>query len=229
MVTKIGKTGFRYIIQRITLLFMFSLILFIAAGTIRWLRGWIWVILTLFLETGTLITLAKRAPETLKQRGTWHAGVKAFDKVFIVCWLALAFITPVVAGLDKRLDWSYMPMFTLYCGVVLVTLVWPLATWAMVENEYFEQLVRIQTDRAHHVVTSGPYKIVRHPGYAGSIIGTFCTPLILGTWWTFIPAGIIVLLFIIRTALEDKTLRRELEGYESYAQQTRYRLLPGIW
>jgi protein-S-isoprenylcysteine O-methyltransferase Ste14 len=229
MGTEIGKKGFRYVIQRMTLLFVFAVILFIAAGTLRWLRGWIWIVFTLLLETGTLITLAKRAPETLKQRGTWHAGVKTFDKVFLVGWLALAFIAPVVAGLDKRFGWSHMPMATLYCGVVLITLVWPLATWAMVENEHFEQLVRIQTDREHHVVTSGPYKIVRHPGYAGAIVGTLCTPFILGTWWTFIPAGSIILLLIIRTALEDRTLRRELEGYESYAQQTRYRLFPGIW
>lgn len=224
-----GKSGFRYIIQRMTLLFVFAVLLFVAAGTLHWLRGWIYFVYVLFLESGTLFILAKRAPETLKQRGTWHVGVKTFDKVFMVCWLVLSLIAPVVAGLDKRFEWSHMPMAMLYGGIVLVTLVSPLATWAMVENEYFEQLVRIQTDRAHHVVTSGPYRIMRHPGYAGVIVGTFCTPLILGTWYTFIPAGGIILLFIIRTALEDRTLRQELKGYESYAQQTRYRLLPGMW
>lgn len=229
MADTIGKTGYRYIIQRLTLLFVFALILFGTAGTFHWVRGWIWVIFTLLSETGMLIMLAKRAPETLKQRGRWHAGVKTFDKVFAVSWLSLAFITPIVAGLDIRFRWSYMPMATLYSGIVLTALVWPFATWAMVENEHFEQLVRIQADRAHHVVTSGPYRIVRHPGYAGAIVGTFCTPLILGTWWTFIPAGAIMLLFIIRTALEDRTLHKELEGYESYAKQTRYRLLPGVW
>ncbi len=222
-------SGYRYIIQRMTLLCAFAVILFVVAGTLRWLRGWIWVVLILFLETSTLIIMAKRAPETLKQRGSRHVGVKTFDKAFMVCWLALSLIAPVVAGLDKRFGWSHMPMATLYCGLVLVTLVWPLGTWAMVENEHFEQLVRIQTDRAHRVVTSGPYQIVRHPGYAGAIVGTLATPLILGTWWTFIPAGAVALLFIIRTALEDRTLRNELEGYEAYAQQTRYRLLPGIW
>ena len=225
----ISTSGYRYIIQRMTLLFVFAVILFVAAGTLRWLRAWIWVVFTLFLETGTLITLAKRAPETLKQRGTWHVGVKTFDKVFMVCWLALSLIAPVVAGLDNRFAWSHMPMATLYCGVVLVTLVWPLATWAMIENEHFEQLVRIQMDRAHHVVTSGPYQIVRHPGYAGAIVGTLSTPLILGTWCTFIPVGAIILLFLIRTVLEDRTLRKELEGYEAYTQKTRYRLLPGVW
>jgi protein-S-isoprenylcysteine O-methyltransferase Ste14 len=224
-----GKSGYRYVIQRMTLFFVFAVILFVSAGTYHWLRGWLYLVFTLFLESISLIILAKRAPETLNQRGTWHVGVKAFDRVFIVCWLALALITPVVAGLDKRFGWSHLPLATLYGGLVLMALVWPLATWAMVENEYFEQFVRIQTDRAHHVVTSGPYRIVRHPGYSGSILGILSTPLILGTWYTFIPAGAVILLFIIRTALEDRTLRQELEGYESYAQKTRYRLFPGLW
>jgi protein-S-isoprenylcysteine O-methyltransferase Ste14 len=224
-----GKSGLRYVIQRMTLLFLFAVILFVAAGTLRWVRGWVYLVYVFLLETGTLIVLAKRAPETLRQRGMRHVGVKTFDKAFMVCWLCLSFIAPAVAGLDKRFNWSHMPMVALYCGVILMAIVWPLATWAMVENEHFEQLVRIQSDRSHHVVTSGPYQIVRHPGYTGSIVGTFCTPFILGTWYTLIPAGAIILLFIIRTALEDRTLRRELEGYDSYAQQTRFRLIPGIW
>jgi protein-S-isoprenylcysteine O-methyltransferase Ste14 len=225
----IGNPGYRYIIQRMTLLLVFAMILFLAAGTLQWLRGWIWIVYTLFLETGTLIVLAKRAPETLQQRGRLHVGVKTFDKVFAVCWLSLAFVTPVVAGLDKRFGWSNLPLATLYFGVVLVALVWPLATWAMIENEYFEQLVRVQTDRAHRVVTSGPYRIIRHPGYAGAIVGTLSAPLILGTSSAFIPAATIALLFFIRTALEDRTLCQELEGYEAYTQKTRYRLFPGIW
>ena len=226
---RIGKAGYRYIIQRIGLLLVFTVLLFAAAGTINWLRGWTWVVFTALLETCTLFTLAHKAPETLKQRGTWHGDVKAFDKAFIVCWLSLALITPVVAGLDIRLGWSHISVAGLYCGIVLTALIWPISTCAMVENEHFEQLVRIQTDRSHHVVTSGPYRIVRHPGYAGAIVGTLCTPLILGTWWTFIPAGLIALMFIIRTVIEDRTLREELEGYQDYMQHTRYRLLPGVW
>ncbi len=222
-------SGFRYVIQRITLLLVFAVILFAAAGTLRWLQGWIYLLYTLLLETCTLILLAKRAPEMLDQRGTWPAGVRAFDKAFIVLWLTLSFITPVVAGLDKRLGWSPMPMAAVYCGAVVIVLSYTLATWAMVENEYFEQFVRIQTDRAHQVVTSGPYQIVRHPGYAGAILGAISTPLMLGSWYTFIPAGLVALFFIIRTALEDRTLRQDLEGYESYSQQTRYRLFPGLW
>jgi protein-S-isoprenylcysteine O-methyltransferase Ste14 len=225
----IGKSGYRYVIQRMTLLFVFAVILFVAAGTLRWAQGWIYLVFTLFLETGTLIVLAKRAADILNQRGRRHVGVKAFDKAFIASWLTLAIITPIVAGLDKRLGWSPMPMATLYWGAVVMALSYAFAAWAMVENKYFEQFIRIQTDRAHQVVTSGPYKIVRHPGYAGSILGAISTALMLGSWCTFIPVGAVALLFIIRTAVEDRILRKELQGYESYSQQTHYRLLPGIW
>lgn len=225
----VTKAGLRYIIQRIGLIVVFAVILFAAADTLHWVRGWIWIVFTTLLEIGTLVTLARKVPATLEQRGMLHVGVKGFDKVFVVCWLSLALITPVVAGLDMRLGWSHVPVSALYWGLALTAFAWPLGTWAMVENEHFEQLVRIQSDRSHHVISSGPYRIVRHPGYAGAIVGTLCTPLILGTWWTFIPAGAIALLFIVRTALEDRTLRKELQGYEDYTHRTRYRLLPGVW
>ena len=229
MGARVDRSGLRYVIQQIALLLMFAVILFVSAGTLHWMRAWIYLAYVLFLESSCLIVVAIQAPETLRHRGERHAGVKAFDKVFLVCWLFLAFITPVVAGLDMRFGWSHMPTATICCGVVLMGLVYPLGAWAMVENEHCERFVRIQTDRIHHVVTTGPYKIVRHPAYAGAIVGTLCTPLILGTWYTLIPAGAITLLFIVRTGLEDRTLRKELDGYEAYAQHTRYRLFPGVW
>lgn len=224
------RSGVRYIIQRMTIFLVFAVILFAAAGTLNWMRGWVYSLYMLFIEVCMLTLLARRAPETLNQRGALHAGVKTFDKVFAAVWLALVLITPVVAGFDAvRFRWSSMPMATLYVGAALIFIVSVFGTWAMVENEHFEQFVRIQTDRGHRVVTSGPYRIVRHPGYAGSILGSLGVPLMLGSWWTFAPAGAVILLFIIRTALEDQTLRKELEGYEAYAQRTRYRLFPGIW
>ena len=223
-------SGVRYIIQRMTIFLVFAVILFAAAGTLSWMRGWVYSLYMLLLEVCTLIILARRAPETLKQRGALHAGVKTFDKVFAAGWLALVLITPLVAGFDAvRFRWSSMPIFTLIVGAALLVVVSIFGTWAMVENEYFEQFVRIQTDRKHRVVTSGPYRIVRHPGYAAAIPGALGVPLMLGSWWTFAPVGAVILLLIIRTALEDQTLRKELEGYEAYARRTRFRLLPGIW
>jgi len=101
--------------------------------------------------------------------------------------------------------------------------------WAMSANAYLSTMVRIQDDRGHQVVTTGPYRYVRHPMYVGTIFFGLCMPLFLGSWWTFVPCGLIVILFIIRTALEDRTLRDELPGYAEYAERVRYRLLPGVW
>jgi protein-S-isoprenylcysteine O-methyltransferase Ste14 len=212
-----------------TLFLVFAVILFVAAGTLDWIQGWVYLIYTLLLETATLVILATRAPETLAQRGTQHADVKGFDRVFAGSWVALALVTPLVAGLDKRFAWSSMPSAALYAGAVLLAVGEVLGTWAMVENEHFEQFVRIQADRAHRVVTTGPYRIVRHPGYAGAILGALATPLVLCTWWTLVPAGAVAVLFAVRTAPEDRTLRKELEGYEAYSQRTRYSLFPGVW
>lgn len=223
------RSGFRYILQRMTLFLVFAVILFVAAGTPDWIQGWVYLIYTLLAEIATLVVLATKAPETLVQRGTQHAGVKGFDRVFAASWVTLSLVTPLVAGLDKRLAWSSMPGAALYAGAVLLAVGEVLGTWAMVENEHFEQFVRIQADRVHQVVTTGPYKIVRHPGYAGAILGALATPLMLCTWWTLVPAGAVAALFAVRTALEDRTLRKELEGYEAYSQRTRYRLFPGVW
>ena len=223
-------SGIRYIIQRMAIFLIFAVILFAAAGTLSWMRGWVYFLFMLFIEVCTLMILARKAPETLKRRGALHTGVKTFDKVFAAGWLALVLITPLVAGFDAvRFRWSSMPIALLYVGAAIIAFMSIFGTWAMVENAHFEQFVRIQTDRKHCVVTSGPYRIVRHPGYAGSVLGALGVPLMLGSWWTFAPGGAVVFLFIIRTALEDQTLRKELEGYEAYAKRTSYRLFPGIW
>jgi hypothetical protein len=114
------RSGPRYVLLRMTLLLVFAAILFAAAGTLNWQQGWSYLICTLLTEVATLIILARQAPETLAQRGAQHAGVKGFDRVFAVSWLALALITPLVAGLDKRLGWSSMPSVALYGGAALL-------------------------------------------------------------------------------------------------------------
>jgi protein-S-isoprenylcysteine O-methyltransferase Ste14 len=144
--------------------------------------------------------------------------------------LALSFLTPVIAGLDAvRFRWSALPEALFYPALIVMVAAYLFGDWAMVENEHCELFVRIQGDRGHRVVTTGPYRFVRHPGYLGAILGTLATPPILGSAWTFVPAALIVLLLIVRTHLEDRVLRQELAGYEEYAQKTRYRLLPLVW
>ena len=220
----------RYAAQRLGLFVVFGCLLFASAGTLAWPRGWSYLLAGLLLEGVTLSLLAWRAPETLNRRGRIGSGVKRFDRVFAALWLALALVTPVVAGLDAvRLHGSALPWSSFHVGLAVLVPASLFANWAMVENEHFEQFVRIQEERGHRVVGTGPYRFVRHPGYLGAILGALATPLMLGSVWTFVPAGLIALLFVVRTRLEDATLRRELDGYEHYARRTRYRLVPWVW
>jgi len=104
-----------------------------------------------------------------------------------------------------------------------------LVVWATGTNAFFSQVVRIQTERGHTVITGGPYRYVRHPAYVGMILVVVGAPIMLGSWWALIPGVISAVLMIVRTVLEDRTLQAELSGYVEYAQHTRYRLLPGVW
>jgi protein-S-isoprenylcysteine O-methyltransferase Ste14 len=222
--------GARYVVQRLGLLGIFACLLFGAAGSLAWPRGWAYLAAVLAVEAGTLALLAARAPETLRQRGAGHVGVKRFERVFVPAWLTLALATPLVAGLDAvRFQASSLPGSLFWLGLAVLLPASALGAWAMLENEHFEQFVRIQEERGHRVVTSGPYRWVRHPGYLAAILGALATPLMLGSLWTFAPAGLVALLFALRTRLEDATLRRELTGYEEYARRTRFRLVPLVW
>lgn len=166
----------------------------------------------------------------LNQRGTGHSGVKRFDKVFAILWLLMGLLTPIVAGLDAvRFGWSGLSWHYFYVGVMALALATVFGTWAMLENEHFEQFVRIQDERNHRVVTTGAYQWVRHPGYLAAIAGGMSMPLLLGSVWTIVPVVLTSLLFIVRTKYEDTTLLVELDGYQAYAKQTPYRLVPFIW
>lgn len=129
-----------------------------------------------------------------------------------------------------RFGWS--PDLTVASRLVALV-VWVLgdvfSKWAAVSNRFYSRIVRIQKDRGHTVVTDGPYRYVRHPGYAGGLVAGLATPIVLGSLWALVAVGVLALLLVIRTALEDKTLHEELLGYTEYAQQTRYRLMPGVW
>jgi protein-S-isoprenylcysteine O-methyltransferase Ste14 len=158
-------------------------------------------------------------------------SAKAWDKVLApLMAVSLSFPLVIVAGLDHRFGWSPLfPMWLNILGLVLVALGYTFATWALIENRFFSTTVRIQTDRGHVVCDSGPYRIVRHPGYAGNILPLLGIVLALGSVWTLIPAVVALIIAVIRTALEDRTLQAELPGYREYARRVRYRLIPGIY
>jgi protein-S-isoprenylcysteine O-methyltransferase Ste14 len=116
-----------------------------------------------------------------------------------------------------------------WVALVIAAATFALVTWSMAANAFFSMIVRIQDDRKHAVADTGPYRFVRHPGYVGSIVFELASPILLGSLWALIPGVIAALLFLTRTALEDRTLHEELTGYPEYAQRTRYRLVPGVW
>lgn len=142
----------------------------------------------------------------------------------------LTIVRLVVAGLDYRNGWTQGMPFVLQVAMLVIALLgFATVAWATASNPFFSLIVRIQKERGHYVATKGPYRIVRHPAYVGTILQELSIPIMLGSWWALIPGGVSFLLFVIRTALEDRILRAELGGYEEYAQKVRYRLLPGIW
>ena len=160
-----------------------------------------------------------------------RSGVKAWDRVLApLMAISVSFPLVIVAGLDHRYGWSpAFPRWLNILGLVLIAVGYALAAWALVENRFFSGVVRIQTERGHVVCDSGPYRIMRHPGYAGNVLPLPGIVLGLGTVWTLIPAVVALIIIVTRTALEDRTLQEELPGYREYAQRVRYRLFPGIW
>ncbi len=205
---------------------------FTSAGHIAMLRPWIYFGTSFVSFSVGVAVLYKFNPELLVQRlKRKREGSRLWDEILMrTCNLTVLLIVPVVAGLDiGRFHWSSLDIHFAIVGFILLVVSAVLLDWAMVVNPHFEPTVRIQKDQGHKVISSGPYKIVRHPGYLAGILFTLSIPLMIGSIFTFIPVGIYVILFIIRTSLEDRTLHEELDGYSEYARQVKHRLFPGIW
>ncbi|MDY6875106.1 MAG: isoprenylcysteine carboxylmethyltransferase family protein [Chloroflexota bacterium] len=221
----------RWLIREIMGSLITAAILFGAAGRLDWVMGWVLVGVYLIWTAATALTVIPTNPGMLAERSEPKEGTKGWDLAILSVVGIVEMVKYVVAGLDLRWGWSpQMPLALQLAGVVMAVLAYDvILVWAMAANAFFSQTVRIQEDRGQVVATGGPYRYVRHPGYVGSILFQIATPLILGSVWAFIPAGLASLLTVVRTALEDRTLREELDGYKEYAQKVRYRLLPGVW
>jgi len=223
------RSGIRRIAQVLVSVLLIGALLFLSAGRFDWLWAWLFIACWLLLMLVSAIVMRK-SPDLINERGRRAENIKGWDKVLMGIYSLVLFTAPVVAGLDAvRFEWSAMPLALHVIGGVLLIPAMIMPLWAMSTNAYLSTMVRIQDDRGHQAVTTGPYQYVRHPMYVGTIFFGLSIPLFLGSWWTFVPCGLIVVLFIIRTALEDKTLREELPGYAEYARRVRYRLLPGVW
>ena len=212
---------------------LLSAVIFLAAGTLRWPMGWVYCGLTVTASLVSRGIVALVHPDLLSERGQFRRAedVKSWDRpLSLAVGLLVPLVVLIVIGLDKRWSWSpLLPSWLAPLALVVAILSYAFATWAMVTNRFFSGVVRIQKDRGHHVVAGGPYRIVRHPGYAGGAMSMIATPLLLGSLWALIPAAGYIVLIVVRTRLEDRTLQEELPGYREYAQRTRYRLMPGLW
>jgi protein-S-isoprenylcysteine O-methyltransferase Ste14 len=203
---------------------------FVAAGRADVPRAWIYLAAGLVTLVVNGVIVGRLNPDVIKARAYGGKGTKAYDRVILVLYTVFLLAVPVVAGLDAiRFGWSRLSFGWLWIGLGLYASGSVPIIWAMVANPHLEQTVRIQEDRAHRAVATGPYRCIRHPMYSGMILQQLAPPLVLGSLWAFVPAGAACLTIVVRTALEDATLRRELSGYEQLARRTRHRLLPGVW
>lgn len=202
-------------------------VLFLSAGTISWPAAWL-ILLVMFGAT-TLVTLICPA-DLITERMQKQAGAKEYDQNLVRLLNLIGLLPLLVAGLDLRFGWTGPIAFPVQVvAFILFLLGYCTFSWALLSNRFFSLIVRIQDEKGHHPVTTGPYRFVRHPGYLGFIVIVLAQPVILGSLWAVIPALVTAGLIVVRTSREDATLKAELAGYEDYSHRIRYRLVPGIW
>lgn len=208
----------------------FLAILFISAARLNYWQGWLFTSISIFSVVLNSIALRNNS-ELAGERAAAGKNAKSWDKKILGLSALILIITYIVAGSDSgRFHWSpAFPWYVYAIGVVLILAGEAIFLTAQKQNKFFSSVMRIQTDRGHSVCDTGIYKIIRHPAYFGMIITAIGIPLILGSLWSFIPSVFSIILTLIRTSLEDKTLLKELNGYREYTEKTRYRLLPYIW
>jgi len=227
---KLNIHGKRGIVNIFSWLILNVLLLFGSAGTLYWVRGWIYICYRFSYQIFYILIFMIVNPQLLNERGKlkWKE-TKRYDKYFLISSNILVPSMLIVAGLDVRFQWSSIPFITIYPSIVAIILTSFIALWAQISNSHFILTSRNDKLCTQQVCTIGPYRYIRHPGYLCAVIQWFCYPFILGSLFSFIPALIFMSFYIIRTYYEDKTLKIELKGYEEYSKTTRYRLFPYLW
>ncbi len=218
------KLALRAIIRGLLFLLPFAF-----AGRLEWWRGWLYVGSMLLIAGVSFAVMRRKNPELVRRRLEPQPGVKRFER-FVLAAAVMGFLGfYAVAGLDARYGWSQLSPAWIWPGLTLELLGFVPIYLAIVENRFLERHVRIAGEVGQHVITTGPYRVVRHPMYAGLLVILPGWPLILGSAWSFAPITMLMATFLVRTVLEDGALWRELPGYQEYCTRTRYRLLPGVW
>jgi protein-S-isoprenylcysteine O-methyltransferase Ste14 len=219
---------YRGAIRFLSLCLITGAALFLTAGTFKWVEAWILMGMAV-VNMGVLgLTLSRELKE---ERASDHENVKEWDRWIAACMVVICpTMVYLLAGLDKRFDWSpNIGWGVKGVCIAVVVIGYLISDWAMASNPFFSANVRIQTERDHRVISQGPYLWIRHPGYMGSLFAALAIPFLLESLWALIPAGIWIGLIVLRTRLEDETLVCELNGYREYTDQVRHRIFPGLW
>ncbi len=214
----------RALVSTVVFFLIQGLIMFLPAG-IDWWQGWLFLVVFVLQMMLAAIYLWRKNPEIFVARSKIHKGTKPWDRVLLLCLISSFGAMFPVAGLNH----SPVPPWVIVLGYVLLTIGMVGLVWAEAVNKFAEPGVRIQTDRGHTVVDTGPYRFVRHPMYASAFPFFGGLPLALGSYQALVPAAVVAVVILVRTALEDRMLHRELPGYREYARRVRYRLVPGVW
>jgi protein-S-isoprenylcysteine O-methyltransferase Ste14 len=222
----------RIIVQTVFFVFLLPFLPLLISRHWDWWEAWLYAAVCILGFIISRVLVNRRHSDLLAERVcfTRHENAKPWDRLLAPLVGLGGGLIPVVAGLDKLFYWS--PAYSLPIRIASLAIIlggFTLGSYALIENRFFSSVVRIQTDRGHRVVSSGPYRWIRHPGYAGGLLTYLSTPFFLDSQWALLPGVFLSVLLIIRTRLEDRTLQDELHGYRDYAKKVRFRLLPGAW
>ncbi len=224
----------RLVITRLGLMIVFVFaVLFISAGRLDWWEAWAYIANTLIVIIISRGIMLIKNPDMAMERAeaSRRENVLPVDRILVPIVATYGpLVTLVVAGLDKRFGWSPdLPDSVQIIALLVIFTGSMIGSWAMIANRFFSSHIRIQTDRGHKVIDSGPYRIVRHPGYASGLLSWLACPVFFSSYWVAIPTLLVIIAMVFRTSIEDRTLQDKLPGYRDYTQSTRYRLIPGIW
>lgn len=208
----------------------FAAMLFLPAGTFAWRLGWLFLVVFLALTLAASLILWRLNPEIFDARRRIQPGTKSWDQLVASAVIVLFAVVPIVAAFHTvRYGGTVLPGWAIVLGYLLVVVGFATMAWAQAVNRFFEPGVRIQSERGHHVIDTGPYAHVRHPGYVSAFALLAGIALALGSSWALVPAALACAVLVLRTHWEDRTLQAELPGYADYARRVRYRLMPGVW
>jgi protein-S-isoprenylcysteine O-methyltransferase Ste14 len=229
----VNKYGMSSIVREFVIVIFIAILLWVSAGFQLWLNAWLYIIFLLFFSTIFMIAMAWKNPRLLNIRGAPRQAIQQtqlprYEKIFLTVFTLLLILIPIFAGLDYQGLFDLLlplpilvPLWLVGIGFGLVVIGESLFGWAMVANPFFHGMMAIQTERSHHVISKGPYRLVRHPGYLGQILYYLGTPLLLASWWAFFLVIIMTIAFIYRTKKEDLALMAGLPGYSAYSEKTR--------